>query len=1008
MSQSSESGLPVVTITVGAVGVFTNDAAVNIAPAVNAQIAAAPKGDRIVIDFEPGVYGESAPILLPSDASVVGDDSTLQYVGTEATPSFGLIANEAAYSIDGQTTITGLNGGTTVLGYNLSSAATMTGGGDAENANISVQGMTFNMTGRANMFGTWFTNAVNVDVQNNTYIGGLDGVALVDVVNAMVAQNIAVAQNNGAYDTWNGPVGISIDDNTAYMSGTSETGWAVLINSTSSGNPANPGNAVNDGVVGNQFASGFANSLAINANALLSLGATSESAITVQANIDSSLGVPGQSVIWSGSPVYGMNILDNVVSGLADTGASLSSPALSVQQTGVDVTSGATVSGNLIIGPSSATDQPIIVNIGDSTTTKNNAVIGANAQGTAQVDAAGLDGSAAVSGNMSNAQGQTTGAVGLPGIDITAPAQLAILSAPIAFTGIAIEDSSSGDMLSVTVLSHFGTLSAPGNLSGIAATTLNGETGLVLTGTPGQIDTDLANLSFTGNGNGWDDSIEISVSNQAGQGDVRYIPILNELADQSATSLTTISAAQLAEMGLGPVTLGGAIAGPDFSGGAVIAASGNNSIAMGNSISLVFLGTGGDTVAAGASPAYITGGSGTGTIELTQGGDATVAAGAGALLVNAANGDNLLQAGGGTASIRAGAGSNTVTGGLGNLTVTGGSGALLIATLPQDGGNLTANLGTGNATVFALSGNDTITTQRGTANTIYAGAGNVTLASNGDDLIYAGAGALAITGAPGADTVIAGAGSLNFETGAGIVTIVILPGQSASVSGTLSAADQIVFDGGPGTVVINNPRNFAAAILGLGAGDQIALPSLSFSQLQSVAAAPNGEVTLVANGVTTALNIGTAAAGGPLEVFTDHSGQVTLAASPVFAAPAGATALTGWRRAGDHHGRKRPATKRLSRRRRPGRLQHRRRRRRRHRGRRRRLYRPDGRRLGRNGARRRHGGRHDRAGEHIHRRGRQRGRPARRQRRCAACRAERSAGDVQRSVHRASLRARRG
>jgi hypothetical protein len=831
LSGSAQASLPVYNITVGTAGTFTNEANTDVSAQVNAEIAAAPAGSRIVITFEPGEYGAAGPIKLPSNASVVGNNATLAYLPTSGgQQNFGLIVNQSAYTVGGQTFVQNANGTTAPLNINIfANTQVMSGTGDVVDSNISVTGMTFAL-GNAHMFGTWFTNAENVDVQNNTYIGGTDGNAFVDVVNGLVAQNIAVGQNNGAYDNWDGPSNISIDNNTSYMSGTSNTGWSVLINSSPTGNPNNTGNAVNDSVVGNQFASGYANALAINANALLSYGATGESNITIQDNIDSLLGITGQSEIGSSGPMLNLVVKENMISGLAYTaGATSYEAAIGVFYNGVpNTTVGDDVLGNLITGANSESGQSSIQNDSENGATVNNAVIGASNYTAGYTYGSGVNGTMTVAGNVDNYAGTIAGTGIVPTLNLNAPGAL-IAQAGIAqaVPDLSVQDSTPGDVLGVTLLTHFGSLTVAGGEPGVTATSYNGETGLILNGSAAQIDKDLAALSFTSNAYGWDDSIGITVTSSGGESSISFIPITVESGEtQSYGGAITLSASYLASIGLGAMTNFGTLNGANLTGGAVLAETGNNTIVMGSSISLAFLGTGTNLVEGGSDDEYITTGQGSAAINLLLGGNVTIAGGTGNLTVNAATGNNLIQSGTGITTVDAGAGASTITGNTGVLNITGGAGNLLIDTLPEGGGTLNAQLGTGNAVVFALSGQASIATQAMTSNLIDTGIGTTTITSGGNDQIYLGAGVDLINALAGAADTVTGVGY-------GAAAITVAAGDSLVLDGVFTGADSVDFTGGHNIVTIGNPEAFNVnnismlggqlALNGLKAGDTIDL-----------------------------------------------------------------------------------------------------------------------------------------------------------------------------------------
>ncbi len=272
----------------------------------------------------------------------------------------------------------------------------------------------------------------------------------------------------------------------------------------------------------------------------------------------------------------------------------------------------------------------------------------------------------------------------------------------------------------------------------------------------------------------------------------------------------------MASMAGAPSGTGGATTSlPSLNGALLISSAGNAVISMGSTASAVFLGSGSNTVYGGTSQGYISTETGLATIELSEGGDITIAAGTGSVQVAAALGNDLIEAGSSTATVLGGCGSDTVTGGLGDLTVLGGAGQLLVSTLPQDGGNLTAILGTGNATVLALSGYGTITTKSSTNNLIDLGIGKNIVSSSGDDTIQTGAGADTIfSEGDGRDLVEGGFGTLYFRASAG--------------SASIAPAAMTTIVAGTGNLVIEPGGNFNLELDSSGSTQRvIVLPGVS-------------------------------------------------------------------------------------------------------------------------------------------------------------------------------------
>ncbi len=469
---AGENGLlPVYTIQVGKAGTFTNDADTNISATLNAEIASAPAGYQIHVIFNPGVYGEDEAILLPSNTSITGNDSTLEWYQGGGVPANGaLIANADTYNAGNQIILHNSDGTTTteILGPN--DTATMASDPKAIiDNNISIQGMTFNDTGTSgytnyntSTFGTWFTNATNIDVQNNVYIGGGDGNAFVDVANGVVASNIAVGQYNASYDNWNGPTNVTIEGNATFMSGTSDTGWSVLVNSTPSGNPANPGNAQNDGVVANTFSGYWVSSSSVATTPLLSYGYTTITGVTEQGNTSSCLGVPNSGNFYT-ADVANEEIEDNVFTGITSASSNGYS-AISVfssSTTQPDATSNTEVSGNLVVeGSSTNITSPLIFNEGLSPTTINNAVIGQSTNTAVNATVADdLNNTGTTAGNFTAYATTVSGGGVAPNLSIMAPVSITEGSAStVSVAGVSIVDLNENDVVTVTLSAVFGSL----------------------------------------------------------------------------------------------------------------------------------------------------------------------------------------------------------------------------------------------------------------------------------------------------------------------------------------------------------------------------------------------------------------------------------------------------------------------------------------------------------------------------------------------------------------------
>lgn len=828
MSGTSSAPVPTFTISIGSPSVFTNDSSIDVGQQVNADIAAAPVGDKIDLIFNPGTYGVGSTILLPSNTSVTGNYATLQYLPGNGGTTFSgpLMANADSHAISGAPMMqTNLVNGTTIAfpdwNWQNTVCESMSGSIPAiVDTNISIQGLTFSV-GSGGVFGDWITNATNIDVQDNTYIGGGDGTAFVNVVNGVVANNLAVGQNNASYDNWDGPNNITVEDNQSYMGA---TGWSVLMNSTPSGDPNNPGDAVNDGIVDNLFSSGTNGDTAVNANALESYGFTTENLIVQQGNIDSTNGLPNATAVYSGNPQQNLIIENDITSGLNDTITSQNSDGIVVlanASTGNSVTTDTSVVGNLAQGVFSDQAAGVINNTGNDPTTINNLEVGQGA-GPSGITTDALEGGSSQAGNTEISGSAVSGTPVKPSYDIKAPAT--VFLAPglsQSLTGLAIDDQNLADTVSVTLLSHFGTFSLPASTLMSQAETVNGESGFVITGSANELNTILNGISFASDAAGWDDSVELILTMDSAIVADRYVPVIELSGTETDASLITLSSSELSTMGLRPDVQNGTTYGPQFSGSsAVLAPSGDNNIAMNGSIGLVFLGSGDNTVSGGSNVGYITTGDGSSHINLFEGGNITIAGGPGTMGVNAATGNNLIQSGAGDATIVSGSGINTILAGLGNTTVFGQAGDVLIESLPQDGGTLNASLGSGGGTIYALSGNATISTDSFASDLIYLGLGQDSVKSAGDDIIHTGAGEATIDASGGGtDNIFGGTGQLCFIGGAN--PAVIDPAMSSTL--VANGGDMTVASGGSFSLTIDPTSTGHRVILLPGLSDGVTL-----------------------------------------------------------------------------------------------------------------------------------------------------------------------------------------
>jgi hypothetical protein len=835
MSQTTQSQLPIYTIQIGSATEYSNYATTDMSGMINAAIKNAPAGHQIILNIGPGEYGLASSILLPSNTTVIGEDATLIALSNPVS-NWALIENAHSgirYS----------------YGY------------QGQDSNISVQGITFIISGQHD-FGTWFLNAANIDVQNNVYIGGVDGNAFTSVINGMVSNNIAFAQDNVSYDNWNGPVNVTIENNSSYVFGADQgagpSGWNVLFNASTAqiyyqGDAVKygiaAGSSANDAIISNLFSSNWPTSTSTNTDTLLEYGFATSANITQQGNVFSGLGFTDTGSMYSASPMAGTTIEDNAFVGLVRDQTNVWGviESLSQDSSGTFVTSNGIISGNLIFGfLNDGTSRPI-ENEGFFPITTNNADILSNTISSSSINNDSFGSTSINQGNILNSGTVTSGTGVIPDLSIVAPAELFLSTGSmIAINDISVDDSSLEPIM-ISIITQFGSLNflqTPNNVSTYSSL---GNNGFQIIGDQNSINSTLALLNYTGNALGWADSIEIVATDSSGNSTTRYIPI-TELSPTTGTSaITTITPGEIIpESGTTTVPSGfpGANlpAAPDLNGDTVVASAGNNIIDMGSIDSVVFTGAGSNTVLGGNEQGYITTGQGTTVVELDQPGLYTVAGGSGSLVVNAILGNNLLEVGASTSTFNLGSGLSSVVGGLGALTLNGGSGNVVFSALPQDGGNIQLNLGSGNSTIFGLSGAEVISTKPNTSNLLYLGIGNTTLQSSGNDFINLGAGASTINATGGGNDTIkqVSSGSLNFIGGSGNSIIQLAPNTISNailnlgtgLSSVISGRGNLTLNGGNGNLFFSTSSQTGGnAYLNLGSGNSTVLALLGIDTI---------------------------------------------------------------------------------------------------------------------------------------------------------------------------------
>jgi hypothetical protein len=755
------------TIEVGTPGQFTQDENVDISETLNAELKAIPNGAQINVIFNPGDYGELSTILLPSNTSVIGEDAELNSLVTNTGSSpngSALISNAGAYCVNNNSYIENLDGTYTEIPYNSIATPRIvsTYNNLIINTNISVSGLTFNETGLPtngssyqnvdpNTFGTWFTNCTNISITNNVYIGGNDGNAFVNVDNGVVSNNIAVG-NLCAFDNWNGTSNITIEDNQVWQKSVDDNDAfaAIQINSTPNGNPVSNGDITNVAVISNSIAGNTIWQSALNANPLLFYGQTSESNITVNGNIETSLGGYTQGFYVSG-PITNVQISDNVV-----TGESFPAGASGVIGIYGPTVNFANVSGNLIVDSSIADENtPMIVVTGSDETTLNNVTSIEKIYNQATSTADSVPGAQII----------------VPTLLVEVPNEIYFSDMPQQITSIIALDDTQSPTLNVEVSVQLGSISSITN-SGTNIQ-VSGENVILFTGSIGEINTDLSTLIYTPAKLKSDDSVKIYAWDQNGNITTSYIPLLNTSLNSNIDDVVTIASGFIAptdpfanstslEVGGSPPTL---------SGDVLIAASGNNLLNLEDSTSIAYLGTGENTVIGGSLSEYISAGTGTSVASLTGSGNTTFVGGTGSSTIDALTGSDVIEGASGSIDIIGGSSALTIIGGSGSLDYHGGTSATYITTLPQNSGNSDIQLGTGNSTVEAFSGNNLISSELGTENDMILGSGNNLVISNGEDFIYSGVGSDTIeVGLAASDTVIGGGGLITIADNKSLIS----------------------------------------------------------------------------------------------------------------------------------------------------------------------------------------------------------------------------------------------
>jgi YVTN family beta-propeller protein len=204
---------------------------------------------------------------------------------------------------------------------------------------------------------------------------------------------------------------------------------------------------------------------------------------------------------------------------------------------------------------------------------------------------------------------------------------------------------------------------------------------------------------------------------------------------------------------------------------------GDRLFALGNNVT-VFGRSGDERINIGSGTVF----AGEGNHAIAAAGAATVYAGAGNDSISINSGNNTVYAGEGQNTVITGAGDDLIFGGAGNDIIRAGNGK---NTIYAGEGNNNISTGSGDDLLYAGAGNDVIQAGSG-RNTIYAGEGNNTITSTGVDLIYIGS----------------GINQLNLSAGSGEATIIgFNSNDRISLGGGLRFADLSIKGSGSDTLL---------------------------------------------------------------------------------------------------------------------------------------------------------------------------------------------------------------
>lgn len=722
---------------------------------INQAISAVPAGATIDLIFSGGTYELEGTVILPSNTNVIGNNATI------VTNAASQISNTLSQFSNQE----------------------FNGNGAALNTQISVVGLTFVYPVPIWNIAIWFQNVQNVNISDNTFIAANNGdIGVLNGTNVVIAGNLAVGNINGAYNGWNGLQNVSVDNNSDYQSGSAAGSGGYWFNGTYNAGGVNQGSQNNSYLINNINAGVLPGGAAFGIGPL-NYGYTTLMNANMQGNLFAANSTPSTFGFLELGPgfynVIEANIVSQYVSGNPEQTMPFNS---SGSGAGTLAALGNAIIGNEVFGSTNSLSN--FLNQGDASTTANDIVLLAQdaLEFAALVGVEDLNALAPIVVGVGGAVGTgtvTNGPVPL-GITVSGSDNL-ILTPSIAspVPGIAISDASTLGNKAVTleISDIFGTLS------------INGQSGSTvdLSGSIELINEELKTLSYTPNGNSWNDDIHFSATDATGNRAVWDIAVgFTTASSLGGQGIGTFSAANSTNP---PATIiipvNGIPLPAPLGGDTLVVQGGGHLVTMGGSITMVFTGAGSNLIEGGADPGYIQTNTGPTQVTLSEGGDFTVSGGVGGINVAAISGNDLIQSASGPIQATLGVGADTVLSGIGPASVDGGSGFALVASLPEYGGLLDVTLGVGGGVVYALSGTAAISTASGGRDTVFGGQGTVDVLSNGSDLLYGGSGMMSVVGGLGSsDTILGGSGTTSFQAGGGNSYIAAGSGQTEIHAGS--------------------------------------------------------------------------------------------------------------------------------------------------------------------------------------------------------------------------------